>query len=238
MKRIVGIVPTAKLFETDDYYKDNYIFVNNYSKRVAACGGIPMGLLADDGYAFEEALARCDALLLCGGGRIFPYHFQSVQHAVEHVKPLLGICLGMQAIHSYFRVADEAARRGWTGELLELYELMKRERVMFTLPVEHHWDVHMTRDNVNQCKHPVHIAPGTRLRALLGADCVPGASMHRYRINEPAPQLTVAGATADGVVEAVEQGSNVLGVQFHPEVDGELDALFRFICGTLPDAPK
>ena len=109
---------------------------------------------------------------------------------------------------------------------------------MFTEPVEHHWDVHMTRDNVNQCKHPVHIAPGTRLRALLGADCVPGASMHRYRINEPAPQLTVAGATADGVVEAVEQGSNVLGVQFHHEVDGELDALFRFICGTLPDAPK
>ena len=40
MKPIVGVVPTAHLFETDDFYKDNYIFVNNYGKRIAENGGV------------------------------------------------------------------------------------------------------------------------------------------------------------------------------------------------------
>ena len=33
MKPIVGVVPTAHLFETDDFYKDNYIFVNKAHRR-------------------------------------------------------------------------------------------------------------------------------------------------------------------------------------------------------------
>ena len=91
MKPIVGVVPTAHLFETDDFYKDNYIFVNNYGKRIAENGGVPMGLLASDGQAFEDALERCDAFVICGGARIFPYHFQTVEHAVKTGKRLLGI---------------------------------------------------------------------------------------------------------------------------------------------------
>lgn len=229
MKRIVGIVPFAKLFETDDYYKDNYIFSNSYVLRVAESGGVPMGILGVDGYAVEEALDRCDAILICGGRKIFPYHFQAARHAVRHGKPLLGICLGMQVIHSYFAVEDEARRRGYAGDLLALYETMKRERHMFTLPVDHHWDVPLVRGRVAEAKHPVRIVPGTRLSAILGADTVSAVTLHRYQVNDPSERLTISAYAEDDVIEGLEYGTKVLGVQFHPEVEGELSALFRFL---------
>lgn len=230
-KRLIGIVPTARLFDTDDYYKDNYIFVNNYAKRVAANGGIPLGLLPGDGYALADTLEACDALVFCGGNRIFPYHFQAMEHAVKAGKRVLGICLGLQVLHSYFIVEDEAARRGYTGSLLSLYETMKKERYMFTEPVEHHWDVHMTRGHVDEAKHPVSVAPDTLLHRLTRQDTLLGATMHRYRVTQPSPRLTVSARAADGTIEGLEWGNRLLGVQFHPEVDAVHDALFAWVCG-------
>ena len=29
MSRLIGVVPTARLFEGDDPYQDNYVFVNS-----------------------------------------------------------------------------------------------------------------------------------------------------------------------------------------------------------------
>lgn len=229
MKPIVGIVPTARLFETDDFYQDNYTFVNNYPKRVAENGGVPMGLLPDDGYALEEALSRCDAFVICGGARIFPYHFQTVEHAVKTGKRLLGICLGMQVIHSYFVVADEAERRCWTGSLLALYEQMKREKYMFTRPVEHHWDVHMTRSTIEETKHPIRVEEGTLLARLTGGGTLRGATMHRYRVDAPSPRLSVCARALDGTIEGLEYNSRILGVQFHPEVDTAFSSLFGFV---------
>jgi gamma-glutamyl-gamma-aminobutyrate hydrolase PuuD len=231
VKPVIGIVPTAHLFETDDFYKDNYIFVNNYAKRIAENGGVPMGLLADDAQAFPDALEICDAFVICGGARIFPYHFQTVEYAVKTGKRLLGICLGMQVIHSYFIVEDEAKKRGWTDSLTALYEQMKREKYMFTRPVEHHWDVHMTRTTIEETKHAVTVTPGTLLSRLTNASVIRASTMHHYRVDAPSPQLTVSGRTADGTIEALEYGDRILGVQFHPEVDKTFSSLFRFVVG-------
>ena len=55
--RIVGVVPGAKLFGSEDLYADHYLFVNGYPKRIAACGGTPIGVLSSDGYVIPEALA-------------------------------------------------------------------------------------------------------------------------------------------------------------------------------------
>ena len=113
--------------------------------------------------------------------------------------------------------------------LLGLFEQMKKERYMFTEPVDGHWDGHITRDNVDRFKHPVHVTPGSRLERLTGKQTILGASMHNYRITHPARSLTVAGRTDDGTIEALEYGEQMLGVQFHPEADDQNDDLFRAI---------
>ena len=229
MKKRVGVVPNAHLFETDDPYKDQYIFVNNYARRIAANGGIPLGILPTDGYALEETLEECDAFVFCGGNRIFPYHFQAMEHALKENKTVLGICLGMQVMHSVLIVQDEAQRRGWQGSLLSLYEAMKRERYMFTEPVAHHWDVNSVRDRMDACKHPVQVIPGTRLHSLLGQEQVRAVTLHRYRITTPSERAVVSARALDDTIEGIELGERAIGVQFHPEVEDELDALFRFV---------
>ena len=44
MSRLIGIVPTARLFANDDPYQDNYVFVNHYVRRVTEAGGVPVTL--------------------------------------------------------------------------------------------------------------------------------------------------------------------------------------------------
>lgn len=75
--RIIGIVPGAKLFGSEDLYADQYLFVNGYPKRILANGGTPVGILSSDGYAVEDSLSLCDAFVFCGGARFYPYHFRS-----------------------------------------------------------------------------------------------------------------------------------------------------------------
>ena len=51
--RIIGVVPGAKLFGSEDLYADQYLFVNGYPKRISACGGTPIGILSSDGYVIK-----------------------------------------------------------------------------------------------------------------------------------------------------------------------------------------
>ena len=67
--RIIGIVPGAKLFGSEDLYADQYLFVNGYPKRILANGATPIGILSSDGYAAQDSLALCDAFVFCGGAR-------------------------------------------------------------------------------------------------------------------------------------------------------------------------
>ena len=96
--RIIGIVPGAKLFGSEDLYADQYLFVNGYPKRILANGGTPVGILSSDGYAAEDSLSLCDAFVFCGGARFYPYHFQVMEYAAKSGKPVLGICLGEQIL--------------------------------------------------------------------------------------------------------------------------------------------
>lgn len=227
--KIVGLVPSAKLFKNNDPYSDKYEFVNSYVKRIEESDGTAVGVLSNDGYVNQSTLDICDSFIITGGLQIHPYHFQVVEHCYNTGKKLLGICLGLQAIHSFFSVLNEKSKRNWQGSLLCLYNKMKSENYMFVLPVNNHWEHNITRDSIAETMHPIKIDKNTHLYKILQQDSLYVSSMHRFAANNPTDNIIVSARSNDGSIEGIEYSDNIIGVQFHPEVNSNLNKLFKFV---------
>lgn len=230
MSKRIGIVSPAFLWDSDQTNLDFYRFGNNYSKRIYECGGVPFGLLPQDGLRIsEEALDFVDAFVVCGGTRMWPYHYQVVEYAITHGKRYLGICMGMQLLHRYFKLIDYAKETGYTGDLFELYQTHEGEDWVSLHRVEGHAKGFL-RDHLDECKHPVKLVPDTHVHRLLGQDVIHAVTAHRYCAHHPSDKLVVSGYAEDGTIEVIEYGEQAIGVQFHPEPDDTLLPLFEFIC--------
>lgn len=228
MQKIIGILPPAVLFEDDMPHHDLYTFANPYAARIAR-HALPIGLLPVDGHLAEDALSLCDAFLLAGGKKIWPYHLQTIDHAVRLRKPTLGICLGMQAIAAYFQVLAHQNATG--GGILECFADMKRAGFLFNHSVENHYLENVTRDGASRSRHPVAIRAGSRLHQAAGTACAQAVSLHAYQIAPPAPGLSVTATAPDGAIEGIEHDGFLVGVQFHPEVDEGWEGLFAAFAG-------
>jgi len=175
------------------------------------------------------AAARCDGLLLLGGGDIDASCYGSalvdVPHsygvdaradrdalaaiaAAEHAeRPILGICRGSQLLNVHRGgtlvpdIEEFALHRGGEGEPMFLDEKIR-------------------------------VLPGTRLQALLGTAAVVGRSGHHQAVDVIGRGLRLAAVAEDGVVEGLEDPERwLVGVQWHPEDDdgpkADRLALFR-----------
>ena len=177
--------------------------VGNYAAALTAAGmGWTVTLSA------AEA-ARCDGLLLPGGGDIHPARFGQEDRGSRDIdpvldeaqlavldafvrakKPVLGICRGHQVVNVYFG-----------GGLIQ------------DLPTAAD---HMARDG-HDGLHPIRIEPDSALHALYGGGATVNSS-HHQGLAEMGAGLRVTAFAPDGVAEAAEHRSlPILAVQFHPE---------------------
>lgn len=232
MSKIVGIVPKSLVLSTNEScMQDFYHLGNNYVKRVAEAGGTPVGLAPIDNWLSEEQLNLCDTFLVQGGAAFFPYHFQVIHHAITTGKRLLGICLGEQLIHVYLELRRRVEEQGCEGDLAKAIWNYKKTQssVLQSIP-NHHYDF-PARGNEDVAKHDVDIVPGTILHKVFGRDKIRLCSFHYLNV-PPTQTLSTINAWSslgDGVVEGVEYGDNILGIQGHPEADELLLDIFNFI---------
>lgn len=63
---------------------------------------------------------------------------------------------------------------------------------------------------------------------VYGKDVVEVNSYHGQNVDDVAPGFTVTARTKEGTIEAIEKG-NIIGVQWHPEVDYEMDFFRTFV---------
>ena len=235
MSKIIGIVPKSlAVKENDSCMQDYYRLGNNYIKRVAESGGIPVGLAPVDNWLSEAQLDMCDAFLVQGGAEFYPYHFQVIHHAVTYGKRYLGICLGQQLIYVYFELKRRVEEQGYTGDLVKaICDYINGRLPDFSVQqkIPNHRYEYPPRGNEDIAKHDVNIVSGTLLHKVLGRDKMRLCSFHG--LNTPPTQNLVTinawSALGDGVVEGTEYGDNILGVQGHPEADDLLPELFNFI---------
>ena len=220
-KLVIGIVPEIELYKNDDPYEDGYFIVNNYPKRVYESGAIPIGLLLNDGKLSLEQLSLCDAFIIPGGVKIDPSIYQLLEYAKDNNKPVLGICLGMQAMSIFSVLNDKGVKPSDQDSYRVAYDEMKKNK-----PVLHRLDNNekhfhiVTRDNIDFARHEIDVDDNSLLSELYEGISINGVSLHGVVVQYVGSLLNVVGKTSDGIIEAVENKELLwIGVQYHPEID-------------------
>lgn len=233
MKKIkVGILPTSHLFENDDPYQDQYSFINGYSKKISENGGVPVGILLNDNELDYASLEMCDAFLLCGGNKIQPYAFKTINYAIKQNKPLLGICLGMQTIGVYSYLENKLIKKELPLEyenIIKEYEEIKQQKIYFLEHIENHYKGDVTRNNYEQNKHNVTFNKQSILNDIYKSDKLSVLSMHSYKIAKLGDNVMIGATDDNKITESIEYKNKdlfILGVQWHPELEDEHNTLF------------
>ncbi len=198
-------------------------------EAVEAAGGEAVLLLPGAVEPSERTLDGLDGLLLTGGADVDPRHFGErtrdgwdvdvdperdalelplARAAVQRDLPVLGICRGVQVLN--------VAMGGTLSQDID------RE-----VTGQQHWSHQQQKSHPaappDAAIHDIEVAPGSRLREILGGDRLGVNTFHHQAIAAPAPGLDVTARSTErqgaGVIEAVESPGHrfVVGVQWHPE---------------------
>ena len=95
-KILLGIITHEEVINNKTYHcinKNNL----NHLKEVSTLLIIPK----DNKNVDKNILDLCDGIIIPGGTDIYDYHYQIINYCIKNNKPLLGICMGCQAIGLY-----------------------------------------------------------------------------------------------------------------------------------------
>jgi putative glutamine amidotransferase len=198
------------LDENTSVDSSRYDMNKSYFSAVRRAGGSPFGIPYFEDMT-DEVVTDFDGFVAVGGrfaypaawyvsGTASPYPASErlpVERALmegflTHDKPVLGICAGMQmlaCLHGCRLTPDVRSLGPGIGE-------------------------HDRRGVV----HPVAIAPGSALEALVG-DRLEVNSFHREAVAETSDSVRASARSGDGVIEAIEVPSRkfAIGLQWHQE---------------------
>lgn len=213
---------------------------NDYTNSIIAGGGIPVILPVHTDLAIlEEMFSSLDGLLLTGGGDINPLFYQEeplpalgnlsalrdqydlmlLKMAYDRQLPIFGICRGHQVINVFFG-----------GTLYQdIYSQINSPLLK-----------HQQTAEGNQGTHYVEVAPGSKLKEILGQDKILVNTFHHESNKDIAPGFRNTALSSDGILEASEPvsdtGPQILSVQWHPEKmaaanDPAMVNLFQYFVG-------
>jgi len=194
-----------------------YALRQNYCDVVTRAGGLPV-LLPHEPEQAEAYLDRLDGLIVTGGA--------------FDVDPAL---FGAQARHPTVRTKD----RRTAFELAILTGALQRDMVVLGICggqqllnvvlggtlIQHIPDeveaplAHEQANPRTEAGHRVHVARGTLLHRITGADELAVNSAHHQAAKEVGQGVVVNATAEDGVIEGIEHPGYrfCLGVQWHPE---------------------
>ncbi len=205
----------------------NIICVEEIRYAVTKMGGIPILILPVDktkitdekndvSYFYntqeiedlEKILKLCDGFILPGGDTWYQLDEIVIEYAIKYDKPLLAICLGMQALSKVLNSEKKVAYDN---------TIKNNTSINHYLPDEDY-------------AHEVIIDKNSKLFSIIEEEKIKVNSRHNYHV----PLLRVnyiSARSKDGLIEAVEIKNKkfIIGVQWHPETIFDKDINARKI---------
>lgn len=239
-KPVIGILPTFNWKEEEiDPYKNQVLFVKMYSDNIKQMGGLPIGLLLEN---IDDYFEICDGFLWPGGNKINKEFYTIFEKIIQSKKPLLGICLGAQAIATYFNILEDK-RNKEDLSFEETYQQMKETKPYLQTLKEgniHNHFVTKEKQSIESAKHQIKIKKDTLLYSIYKTDILNVVSLHNIAIARTSMDMPVSAVAEDKVIEAVEytkNGAQILGVQWHPEIIND-DVLFSWLISAAQNIRK
>jgi gamma-glutamyl-gamma-aminobutyrate hydrolase PuuD len=231
---VVGILPQMKLKTDDDPYNDKYEFLDLYSKKIIEIGAIPVGILLSNGELDYSFLDICDAFILPGGNKAYKYYYETISYAIKENKPVLGICLGLEAMAIFSDVFEKIDGNDIDEKFFETYKKLKDENdgtLLKKLESPNiHGDIIVNYDNIDAARHEVEIIDKSSiLYDIFKKDKLNVVSLHNYNPKWIGKNFKVTAKATDDVIEAIEFNNKdyfILGVHWHPEHDND-NLLFK-----------
>ena len=215
-RKVIGILATPAI--NDNGYIVTAI-IDAYRKAIVSHGCIPLLItpLKDIDYLdlkdeeipeltimeknmYLKLLNMCDGLIIPGGGRIYNYIYYVIEEALKKDMPILGTCMGMQAL----AIIDNNYTKCISKNETDINHCMRNTKYV----------------------HKITIEKNTKLYDIIGKQEVEVNSCHNYHIDK-VNNFIISSYSEDGIIESIELPNKkfVVGVQWHPEkmYDYDLD---------------
>lgn len=239
-KVVIGFLPTITINDNDPY-QDKYSYSSIFSNTIDYLNATIIGLMPNNkGLLDERVLDLCDGFLLPGGTRVDKCWYQVINYAINKNKPLLGICLGSEAIAIFSAILDRLdSNTTDINKIINIYQELKKENdgtLLAKLPDQNIHSHFITKDNFEEnlknSLHSITIKKNTILASIYPEKEILVPSFHNYDYKMVGSKFIISAYASDGVCEAIEYNNPnyfILGIHFHPEINKDYLIFARFI---------
>ena len=216
--KIIAISTRSVDYKSDAGIAKRRLYINGYFSEIAEKAGfILFPVCSNNG--LEEIATMCSGLIIAGRDRdINPRYYGE--------EPLEGL-----------EYPEDSYEDELDFRLIELFEKSNKPILgicsgLQSLNIYHggtlkqHIDEHTSKEQL--IRHNIDIEEDSFVHSLYGSKTEVN-SIHHQAINKVADGFKVTAVAEDGNIEAIEKG-NLIGVQWHPEVDYEIDTFKKFLC--------
>ena len=215
--KIIAISTRSVDYQSDAGIAKRRLYINGYFSEVAEKAGfILFPVCSVNG--LEEIATMCSGLIIAGRDRdINPKYYGE--------KPLEGL-----------EYPDDPYEDELDFKLIELFEKINKPILgicsgLQSLNIYHggtlkqHIEEHTSKEEL--VRHKIDIEENSFVYSLYGSKTEVN-SIHHQAIKDVAEGFKVTAVAEDGTIEAIEKGI-FIGLQWHPEVDYEIDTFKKFL---------
>ena len=215
--KIIAISTRSVDYQSDAGIAKRRLYINGYFSEVAEKAGFILFPVCSQ-IGIEEIVAMCSGLIIAGRDRDINPKFYGEE-------PLEGL-----------EYPEDPYEDELDFKLIELFEKNNKQILgicsgLQSLNIYHggslkqHINDHTSKEKL--VRHSIDIEENSFVHSLYGNKAEVN-SIHHQAVNRVAEGFKVTAVSEDGTVEAIEKG-NLIGLQWHPEVDYEIDTFKKFL---------